>query len=41
MSQCGRGRGWVALPPGDSDERGLWDVRQNRVVPLILGEGEA
>lgn len=22
-------------------ERGLWDVRQNRAVPVILDEGEA
>jgi adenine deaminase len=32
---------FTAIPAIRIRERGLWDVRQNRVVPLILGEGEA
>jgi adenine deaminase len=32
---------FTAIPALRIRERGLWDVKQNRVVPLILGEGEA
>jgi adenine deaminase len=32
---------FTAIPALRIRERGLWDVRQNRVVPLILGDGEA
>jgi adenine deaminase len=32
---------FTAIPALRIRERGLWDVRQNTVVPLILGEGEA
>jgi adenine deaminase len=31
---------FTAIPALRIRERGLWDVRQNRVVPLILGEEE-
>ena len=32
---------FMAVPALRIRERGLWDVRENRVVPLILDEGEA
>jgi adenine deaminase len=32
---------FTAIPALRIRERGLWDVRENRVVPLILDEGEA
>jgi adenine deaminase len=32
---------FTAIPALRIRERGLWDVRSNRVVPLILDEGEA
>jgi adenine deaminase len=32
---------FTAIPALRIRERGLWDVRRNRVVPLILDEGEA
>jgi adenine deaminase len=32
---------FTAIPALRIRERGLWDVRQNRAVPVILDEGEA
>jgi adenine deaminase len=32
---------FTAIPALRIRERGLWDVKRNRTVPLILGEGEA
>jgi adenine deaminase len=32
---------FTVIPALRIRERGLWDVRENRVVPLILDEGEA
>jgi adenine deaminase len=32
---------FTAIPALRIRERGLWDVRENRMVPLILDEGEA
>jgi adenine deaminase len=32
---------FTAIPALRIRERGLWDVRENRVVPLVLDEGEA